>query len=205
MTILLLPGLGGSGPGHWQALWRETDPQARLVEQTDWNAPSLNSWLDLVAAEVDQAPGALLVAHSLACALVAHLAERRADLLIGGALLVAPADVDDRTRTPRSVASFAPMPLERLPFPSIVAGSSNDPTVSIGRSMLFAYAWGSRFVHLRDSGHVNVASGFGPWPDGHRLAKLLRQTPARRGSLRIVESTAARHPHEAGARSSSLR
>src|SRR5262245_21367432 len=100
MTILLLPGLGGSGPGHWQALWRETDPHARLVEQADWNAPALNYWLDTVAAEVDRAPGALLVAHSLACALVAHLAERRPDLLIGGALLVAPADVDDRTRTP---------------------------------------------------------------------------------------------------------
>ena len=127
---------------------------------------------------MDRAPGALLVAHSLACALVAHLAERRPDLLIGGALLVAPADVDDRTRTPRSVASFAPMPLERLPFPSIVVGSSNDPTVSIGRAMLFAYAWGSRFVHLRDSGHINVASGFGRWPDGQRLAKQLANARA---------------------------
>jgi predicted alpha/beta hydrolase family esterase len=203
MTTLLLPGLGGSGPGHWQALWRESAPDARLVAQDDWNSPELETWGDRVAAEVERFPGAILVAHSLACALVAHLAERRADLLIGGALLVAPADVDDRTRTPASAASFAPMPLERLPFPSIVAGSSNDPTVSIGRAMLFAYAWGSRFVHLRDSGHVNVASGFGPWPDGYRLARQLRGTRERKPGLRVVEG--ARYPQFTGALTSSMR
>jgi predicted alpha/beta hydrolase family esterase len=203
MMTLILPGLGGSGPGHWQALWQEVSPEARLVEQSDWNAPDLGSWLERVAEAVDRAPGAILVAHSLACALVVHLAERRRDLLIGGALLVAPADVDDRTRTPRCVASFAPMPLERLPFPSIVVGSSNDPYVSIGRAMLFAYAWGSRFVHLRDSGHINAASGFGPWPDGYRLARQLKETRGRRHGLRVVEG--ARYPHLAGALSSWLR
>ena len=192
MTTLLLPGLGGSGPGHWQALWRESSPDAHLVEQDSWNAPVLDAWIERAAAEIERAPGAVLVAHSLACALVAHLSERRPDLLIGGALLVAPADVDDRMRTPGTVASFAPMPLERLSFPSIVVGSSNDPTVSIGRAMLFAYAWGSRFVHLRDSGHINVASGFGPWLDGHRLAKQLKETRGRRPDLRLIE--AGRYP-----------
>jgi hypothetical protein len=198
MTTLLLPGLGGSGPGDWQALWRESSREgARLVEQPDWKTPDLEAWIDNVAAELERAPGAVLVAHSLGCALVAHLADRRPDLLIGGALLVAPADVDDRLRTPASVAGFAPMPLERLPFPSIVVGSSNDPTVSIARAMLFAYAWGSRFVHLRDSGHINVASGFGPWPDGARLAAQLRQKSGRRLGLRVVEG--ARYPHAARA------
>jgi predicted alpha/beta hydrolase family esterase len=84
------------------------------------------------------------------------------------------------------------MPPRKAPFPSIVVGSSNDPTVSIGRAMLFAYAWGSRFVHLRDSGHINVASGFGPWPDGQRLAKQLRTARGRRPELRVVEG--ARYP-----------
>lgn len=186
METLLLPGLGGSGPGHWQARWRESSPTAQLVEQDDWNNPNLESWLARVADAVERAPSALLVGHSLACSLIAHLSIRRSDLLIGGALLVAPADVDDRTRTPRSTASFAPMPLEKLPFPSIVVGSSNDPYVSIGRAMLFAYAWGSRFVHLRDSGHINVASGHGPWPDGHRLARHLEKQASGKPHLRVV-------------------
>lgn len=197
MTTLLLPGLGGSGPGHWQTLWRESHRDARLVEQRDWNKPDLEDWIDTVADEIEQAPGAVLVAHSLGCALVAHLAQRRRDLLIGGALLVAPADVDDRLRTPVSVASFAPMPLELLPFPSIVVGSSNDPTISIGRAMLFAYAWGAPFVHLRDSGHINVASGFGTWRDGYRLARQLEERIERRPGLRVVEG--ARYPHLVGA------
>jgi predicted alpha/beta hydrolase family esterase len=196
MTTLLLPGLGGSGPGHWQALWREAAPDAHLVEQQDWNTPDLESWTDRAAEEIEQAPGAVLVAHSLGCALVAHRAERRRDLLIGCALLVAPADVDDRLRTPASVESFAPMPLERLPFPSIVVGSSNDPTVSIARAMLFAYAWGSRFVHLRDSGHINLASGFGRWPDGYRLARQLKEKRERRPGLRVIGG--ARYPHLTG-------
>ena len=67
------------------------------------------------------------------------------------------------------------MPLDRLTFPSIVVGSSNDPFVSIRRAMTFASEWGARFVHLRDSGHINAASGFGSWPDGLRLASQLWQ------------------------------
>jgi predicted alpha/beta hydrolase family esterase len=188
MRTLLLPGLGGSGLGHWQARWLEFSPTTTLVAQDDWNNPDLESWLARAADAVEEAPGTLLVAHSLACALVAHLSIRRPDLLIGGALLVAPADVDDRTRMPVSTASFAPMPLERLPFPSIVVGSSNDPVVSIGRAMLFAYAWGSRFVHLRDSGHINVASGHGAWPDGHRLARQLEKQASAKPKLRIVRN-----------------
>jgi predicted alpha/beta hydrolase family esterase len=58
MTILLLPGLGGSGPGHWQALWRESSPEAELVEQDNWNAPDFDSWIGRVAAAADHAPGA---------------------------------------------------------------------------------------------------------------------------------------------------
>jgi predicted alpha/beta hydrolase family esterase len=75
-----------------------------------------------------------------------------------------------------SLAFGAPV----LGFPTIVVGSSNDPFVSIGRAMMFAYSWGARFVHLRDSGHINVESGFGPWPDGLRLARRITGAAARR-------------------------
>jgi uncharacterized protein len=187
MTTLILPGLNGSGPAHWQRWWLGQDRDARLVEQHDWERPELGAWLNTAALALEAWPGAILVAHSLACALVAHLADTRPDLSIGGALLVAPADVDDRLRTPIEAESFAPLPLERLPFPAIVVGSSNDPYVSIGRAMLFAYSWGARFVHLRDSGHINAESGFGPWTDGLRLAKRLRDAPERRTPrLRVV-------------------
>src|SRR6266545_2208260 len=153
MTTLILPGLGGSGVGHWQSWWLKHDRSARFVHQDNWEAPDFEGWLARLSEEVERAPGALLVAHSLACSLVAHLAARRPDLRVGGALLVAPADVDDLTRVPLSVEGFGPMPLDDLGFPAIVVGSSNDPFVSIGRAMMFAFSWGAHFVHLRDSGH----------------------------------------------------
>ncbi|PYO48193.1 MAG: alpha/beta hydrolase, partial [Candidatus Rokuibacteriota bacterium] len=64
----------------------------------------------------------VLVAHSLGCALVAH----RVTAGGGGikaALLVAPADVEVLAITVEAVHSFAPMPLVRLPFPSVVVAS----------------------------------------------------------------------------------
>ena len=191
MSTLILPGLGGSGPGHWQNWWLSQDPDAILVEQADWNAPDIESWIERASSAIEEYPYSLLVAHSLSCALVAHLAVRRPDLPIAAALLVAPADVDDRLRTPLAVESFSPLPLERLPYASVLVGSSNDPTVSIGRAMAFSHAWGARFIHLRDSGHINAESGFGPWPDGLRLAGRLReQVEPRRPYLRLVQAGA---------------
>jgi predicted alpha/beta hydrolase family esterase len=186
MTTLILPGLGGSGAGHWQRWWLSQDDDATLVEQPDWEHPELETWTASLAAALEEHPGAILVAHSLGCALVAHLPARRPDLFVGGALLVAPADVDDRAWTPRSVQAFAPLPLEPLPFPSILVASSNDPYVRIARAMEFGQAWGSKLVHLRHSGHVNVESGFGAWPDGRRLA-------ARLGTM--TERTSCLPPH----------
>jgi predicted alpha/beta hydrolase family esterase len=31
MTILIVPGLDGAGPGHWQDWWLNNDPNAVLV------------------------------------------------------------------------------------------------------------------------------------------------------------------------------
>ena len=127
----------------------------------------------MLAAVVERTPGAVLVAHSLGCPLVAHLAHRRPHLPIAAALLVAPADVDSARHTPEHIRGFAPIPLERLPFRSIVVGSRNDPYMSFARAREVAFAWGAGFVDAGAVGHINVASGFGPWPDGKRLLAQL--------------------------------
>lgn len=189
MTHLIIPGLGGSPAGHWQHWWLREDVSAVQVDQSDWDSPDLDAWSATLANAIEDHPGAVLVAHSLGCALVAHLSQSRSDLDVGGALLVAPADVDDRLRISARIDGFRPMPLERLPFPAIVVGSSNDPFVSIGRAMLFSHAWGARFVHLRDSGHINLASGFGAWPDGLRLARRLSREVRRRPVLKLIQTS----------------
>jgi len=173
MRHLLLPGLYGSGPRHWQRWWLDAVPGARLVEQRDWQQPRLDDWRRRLAGAVSRAPGAILVAHSLACALVAHLARRQPELPIGGALLVAPADVDDPSWMAPAVAGFGPMPLERLPFPAIVVASHNDPYVAFERARAFAARWGAELVDAGSSGHLNAEGGFGPWPAGVALARRL--------------------------------
>jgi len=61
-------------------------------------------------------------------------------------------------------AGWLPVPRERLPFPSIVAASRNDPLARFDRVAELAQAWGGRLVDLGDVGHLNPASGYGEWP-----------------------------------------
>ena len=174
-AILIVPGLGGSGLEHWQSRWQRSYPRAQRVEQADWNRPVRADSLSRLAQALRNAPGAILVGHSLGCALIAHLAWRRPDLAIGGALLVAPADVDDDDRIPRDVRDFAPMPLARLPFRSVVVASTNDPYMAIERARALAQASVAQFVNAGACGHINVAAQFGPWPAGEELLADLRR------------------------------
>src|SRR5262245_12003819 len=96
MTIgtIILPGLGGSGEGHWQTLCRGSDPSAMAFQPSSWDQPKLDDWVAaLDRAVASAADPALLVAHSLACLLVAHWAARGA-VPIAGAFLVAVPDPD---------------------------------------------------------------------------------------------------------------
>ncbi len=181
MKRLIVQGLDGSGPGHWQRIWLEEDPDAVAVEQESWSAPTLNAWLSRLEAAVEANPGSLVVAHSLGTVLLAHLAGRRPELAIAGALLVAPADVDCPNCAPERIRGFAPLPVEPLPFPATVVASRNDPYMGFDKASALAEAWGADLVDLGRAGHINVASGFGRWPRGYRLADALerRARPSR--------------------------
>lgn len=171
-TLLMVPGWNGSGPGHWQRRWLARVPRAAAVEQADWARPQVRPWVSELAAALRLQRGpVVLVAHSLGCITVAHWAARSFDPKACGALMVAPADVE-RADAPAELVPFRPIPLTRLPFPTLTVGSSNDPAASAERARAFAQAWGGEFVCLPGVGHINVASGHGDWPQG--LA-LLRQ------------------------------
>lgn len=168
-SVLVLPGLGGSGPGHWQSLW-ERAYGYRRVEQANWDQPKLADWLSSLSRAVGDSDGdVVLVAHSLACSLVAHFAQLggAAPQRVLGAFLVSPADVESRRCTPDEVRCFSPIPLSRLPFPARVLTSSDDPYVDRERAELFAGRWGAEFVDIGCAGHINASSGLGAWPAGH--------------------------------------
>lgn len=180
--VLIVPGLFNSPAGHWQSHWQAALPTAGRVEQSDWERPRLGDWTAALAEAVRARPGAILVAHSLGCGLVAHLSAVSGGRGIGGALLVAPADLNPAGPAGRLLQGFSPMPRRPLPFPATVVASRTDPYVAFERAESFAADWGARLVDLGDAGHINVVSGHGPWPEGleHLAAldrRLARATP----------------------------
>lgn len=177
---IIVPGWKNSGPDHWQSRWQALLPNARRIEQHDWESPCAADWISRLTAEVDEARSpVLLVAHSLGCVISAALpVPLRAK--VAGALLVAPADVE-RPDTPECLRGFAPIPRQPLPFQSVVVASDNDPYCALERARIFAADWGSRVVVLPGAGHINAESGLADWPQGLKLLGALR----RRASWRI--------------------
>ena len=44
-TIIIVPGMGNSGPGHWQSIWQDRHSEFQRVEQNDWDEPVLIEWI----------------------------------------------------------------------------------------------------------------------------------------------------------------
>jgi uncharacterized protein len=176
-TVLIIPGLGSSGPEHWQSLWESGHPEYRRVGQSDWERPHCADWVSNLDAAISAAKQpVVLVAHSMGCIAVIHWAATtgNADRRVAAALLVSPPDVEAET-IPTGPTGFAPCPLIRLPFKSIVVASTDDPFATLEQEKAFATAWGSELVILESAGHINAASGHGPWPEGEQLlVKLTR-------------------------------
>lgn len=165
LDILIVPGWQGSGPDHWQSRWERRLSTARRVVQADFDHPDRDAWIARLMEEIAQARRpVVLVAHSLGVPLIAHAASALPAGKVVGAFLVAPPDVEAMGET--AVSSFAPVPTAPLPFPSVVVASRNDPYCAYERAEDFAYAWGGAIVDAGEAGHINTASGHGPWPEG---------------------------------------
>lgn len=169
----MLPGLGNSGEQHWQSLWEKKYPEIKRVHQREWDIPVCDEWIDVIDAEVNKHPlkQVILIGHSLACATISFWAQKY-NRKIKGALIVAPSDTEAPTY-PKGTTGFAPVPLNKLPFPSIVVASTNDYYITIERATHFANSWGSKLINIGDAGHINVLSGFGEWSAGLEILQSL--------------------------------
>jgi predicted alpha/beta hydrolase family esterase len=187
-TILIVPGLRDQVAEHWQTL---LEARLRAAGRPVASVPPMGRE-DLDCATrveaIERAAGAIdgpviLVAHSGGVIMVAHWAKRYRRPILG-ALLATPPDFERPmpegypTIEALRAGGWLPVPRERLPFPSIVAASRNDPLGRIERVAELAEAWGSRFVDLGDFGHLNPASGFGEWPQAEQFIGELSETSA---------------------------
>lgn len=173
-SILILPGYGDSDASHWQSLWQLEHPEYRRVHQDSWESPVMDDWL----RRLDEAVSAtanppVLVAHSLACLVVARWAAQT-KRQVQGALLVAPPDPTTSV-FPSSATGFATVTNLRFNFPSIVIASSDDPYGTMAFQNWCAESWGSRFIDAGARGHLNGKSGLGSWPEGRTYLHELMQ------------------------------
>ncbi len=174
--LLIVPGLHDSGPAHWQSWLQQQYRDSRRVLQHDFSQPELTRWAARIASTLDSAGSAeggwIAVAHSFGClALVRHLADRP-DSPIRQALLVAPAEPD-------KFGLAEQLPHRRLPVPSSLIASQNDPWMSAASALRWASRWGSGFSNLGAVGHINTEAGFGPFPLAKRWVEAARAQAAR--------------------------
>ena len=157
--LVIVPGLHGSGAGHWQS-WLEGEIAGAVrVVQDDWGTPDLERWSDRVAATLAAlGPGPhAVVAHSFGCLAALRAARRDPSLGIGRVLLVAPAE-------PTRFDAAHALPQTRLAIPTCVVASDNDPWMAATQAHAWALRWGSDWINLGNAGHINVDSGYGPFP-----------------------------------------
>jgi uncharacterized protein len=181
-TILIVPGLRDHVPGHWQTLLEQKLPNAISVPRMEQDKLSCAAWvakLDKSLAAIDGP--VLLVAHSAGVMIVVHWA-RRYRRPIAGALLATPPDFE--SPLPEGYPEqkvlrengWLPTPRERLPFPTIVGASTNDPLGRYDCVESLARSWGSKLVNLGNVGHLNPASGYGEWPRAEGFIRELANT-----------------------------
>ena len=134
-------------------------PDARRVEQDDWSTPDLGVWTDRLLQYVARQPKPVwLVAHSFGCLTAVNAITQRSRN-IAGAFLVAAADPDRFGLTDE-------LSLSKLPVPTALVVSSNDPWLTENKALWLAERWGSEVFPIGAAGHVNTAAGFGPWIEG---------------------------------------
>jgi uncharacterized protein len=177
-TLICVPGWLDSDEAHWQTLWLKSYPMSDRAEQSDWMHPDRDAWVAGLDAVIERQEGSVvLVGHSLGSSTVVQWAAH-ASLLqqrrIKGALLVAPPDVHgDAFLSTVPATGFADEPDWRLPFPSILVASSDDPFCELARAEALARSWGCRFVSIGAAGHINGESHLGHWEVGQRLLQRL--------------------------------
>ncbi|MEQ1149140.1 RBBP9/YdeN family alpha/beta hydrolase [Acinetobacter johnsonii] len=169
---VIVPGVGGSEHDHWQSWLQRQLKSCSRVQQQDWNKPVLHAWVEQFVKTVQAIQEPIqIVAHSFGClTTVAALAQHpELNQKIKNLVLVAPANP-----TRFGDAGFARDSQNdyqqyfhqlKLQVPTQMIISENDPWLNFQDALQLAKAWKIRPKNLGQVGHINVASGFGPFPE----------------------------------------
>ncbi|WP_233224856.1 alpha/beta hydrolase [Nocardia sp. MDA0666] len=187
-ALVIVPGLDDQPSNHWLRTLA-AGPHARTVPRPPVGTHlDREAWVANLSDVVSTLSGEIvLTAHGAGVLTIAHWAQR-SNRPIRAALLVTPPDFehppgdDSRLRRLGSTHGWCPIPRSTLPFPTILATSTNDPYASHRRVTGLAESWGSRPMELGPVGHLDPTAGYGPWP---RAAQLLNEliSPTRHSAV----------------------
>ncbi|MBN2896880.1 MAG: alpha/beta hydrolase [Campylobacterales bacterium] len=165
--VLILHGWHASPPPHWQD-WLARELVSRgvivaFVQLSNPMNPSLALWLREAAEALAALRPDTVVCHSLGNVLWWHLCHTQRALHVESLLMVAPPrDLSDY----EAVAEFFPvaLPQELYATESLLVTSEDDPYLNKAEALRFARALGVKHISFQNMGHINAASGYGPWP-----------------------------------------
>jgi predicted alpha/beta hydrolase family esterase len=169
-SFLILHGLEGSGPGHWQT-WlagrlRDRGERVSYPHLPDPFDPHPADWDRALSAELDTPERPVVLCHSLACLLWLRAAARPAPRrLASRVLLVAPPWRDDLEPVARFLDHGArARDVALAAEETLIVCSDDDPYCPPGAVATYAEPLGIPVHVIPAAGHVNTDAGYGEWP-----------------------------------------
>lgn len=167
--FVMVPGIGGSGPEHWQSHWETLYPNTLRIEPNSWDEPDLADWFAALDRAVASAPYPPVLVWPfarvpalcpLACGVVPAIA---------AAFLVAVPDPSGPA-FPAQAKAFGALPATGFgERPVLAVASENDPYDPTASAIAWAARQGAWPRRLGPRGHLNEASNLGAWPEGQGL------------------------------------
>ena len=168
---LILHGLEGSGPDHWQT-WlagrlHERGERVSYPRLPDPFDPHPADWLRALDAELELLDRPVVLCHSLACLLWLRRAARPTpEPLASRVLLVAPPWRDDIEEVARFLDHGArARDVTRVAAETRIVCSDDDPYCPPGAVETYAEPLAVGAHVIPGAGHVNTDAGYGEWGD----------------------------------------
>lgn len=169
---VIVPGVGGSEAQHWQSWLQQQLVSSSRVQQKYWDRPVLSEWVSQFVKTVAEIKAPIqIVAHSFGCLTsVAALAEHpELKAKVKNLVLVAPANparFGESGFARHSLTDYKQYFYQlNIDVAATLLISENDPWLNYVDALQLAQAWQLTPINLGPVGHVNVASGYGPFPE----------------------------------------
>ena len=170
-AFLILHGLGGSGPEHWQTLLagrlRDRGERVSYPNLPDPLDPHPADWERALDEELSLLEAPVVLCHSLACLLWLRRAARPGAAPIASrVLLVSPPYREDLEPIARFLEHGArPRDVTRASGETLIVCADDDPYCPPGAVDTYAEPLGIPAHVIPGAGHINPETGYGEWPE----------------------------------------